>query len=191
MREDKIRPYRSRAYERFYEGFDERPVLGPDGKPRLERAYVGNYYRRKCPAGTLRRHKLCCAGWYLLSLCLYLHGAFQDCIYNSLPLSGLLEGASLVAWIAFLYPLGYHLLAPARMIERVYRDASKRYRQVSLGAAVCAALTAAAVLGQILCWRVQVGRGLLLCLEWALAALVMYGLYRQEARAEYEIGSQP
>lgn len=189
MAKERIKPYRNWSYERFYAGFSEQEITDENGKTQLHREYIGNFYARKCTDEKLRTHRARCVVCYVFCVCLYLLCAMQDVVYNSLPLTGLLEGSTLVALFFLLFPLYYHIFGARRMIERVYRDASKRYRQLSLAASVCAFATAISILVQLALYRVEVGSGMLLAGGYGICGGILLWLHLEERNAEYEIFS--
>lgn len=128
--------YHSRFYHRYYEGFTEKEQLDESGNKKINRLYTGTYYSPDLSAAERKKHKAASVLFYLLSLACYVCAAIQRVSINSVWYIALLQTGVLMGclWLAWL--MYYHLTAKEKMTVRIYKDASLRFRQVSLGVAL-------------------------------------------------------
>lgn len=126
----------SRSYHRYFENYVEREVPTENGGYRIERVYVGHYYKVSLTDEKLRRQKFLFAILFVFSAAGYLAGA-------------LLSGVSAVSFVAVatMPPLicvlflgtaiFYRLTAPREMEIRSYRDSSENLLRGSMAFLIC------------------------------------------------------
>lgn len=177
----------SRAYHRYFEDFAEKKYNDAKGRPRIERIYVGSYYRRNTSDQKHRVFKLVYAAMYILSLVAFLYAGSRDAqanltIYAVLPIT-----LSLISMICLFIPLFYSVTAPREMMIRVYRISSERLTAFSLLAAALMALNAVIAVmsvflipGAAVCGQYQSIAGFL------VSALILLSLWRMEKQMDYE-----
>ena len=139
----------NRAYHRYFENYAEREYTDGKGRRKIERVYVGQYYRAALTDGEHRRRKLRIALSAGAAVALYL------CAGLTAPVSGARYVA--IAFMLALLGLGWlaravfaRLAAPREMEVRVWRESSEQLKNASLAASVALAADALAMAAGIL-----------------------------------------
>lgn len=180
------------AYERFFEGYTQRLVVSANGRERLERVYVGDYY---CPALTRRqlfRVKAEYLGAFLCEVLLLVRTGMLPIVMNRTAFVGIFQAAC-------VFFLGYVLLALIRYLPSGDRRTIYEYHTTSgsicrgaLGLAVSAGGGTISALVFTLLW----GRGELLLhlscvLCYGLMTALAFGIYQREKAITYEKVKNP
>lgn len=179
--------YHSRAYHRYFEGFAERKYYDEKEKMRIDRVYVGNYYRRNVSD---KHHKILRIQYvvmYILSLAAFLFAGTRGTELNTVIYVYIPVTLSLLAMLCLLIPLFYNLTAPREMIIRTYRDSSERLITVSMCAAVLQVINALTTMIGMVCIPGQVGLNQFLSIGgFLVSAIILLWLWQTERCLEYE-----
>lgn len=179
--------YHSRAYHRYFEEFAELRYCDEKGRLRIDRVYVGNYYRRNVSDGRHKLLKIQYAVTYLLALTIFLFAGTRDTQLNGVVYVYVPVTLSLAAMLYFILPLFYNLTAPREMIIRNYRDSSEKLINVSMCAAVLLIVSALATIAGMICVPGQVGLKQFLSIAgFLVSALFLLWLWQTERSLEYE-----
>ena len=187
IREKKPRDLHSRAFRRYFLGYEEIGRLDEKGNTRIERVYNGDWYVRALDARALGREKLLLAVLCVLSAATFIFAALRDLAGNR---SWYLSVAHVAAFAMLLWTasgLFNYLGDGAKMTVGEARSGFLRLCRASLFASaalglctllylICAAFDRAAVGGHLLCAAA--------CL---IGALMLFFVSRTGKRAPYEI----
>lgn len=177
----------SRSYHRYFENYAERETLGSDGRPHIQRVYVGQYYTIALPENQQRRLKLELLALFVLGAAGYLLPALLASI-SAVPLVALCTMPPLIALIFWTVALCYRLFAPSQMEIRTYRDASENLLRYSLAFSLCMLLCLAATLA--VCLAVSsfsVWETLPALVSYAAAATSGFLTHRLEKATPYQV----
>lgn len=173
----------SRAYDSFFEGYQETRVEG-----KRVRSYVGDHYVRQVSRSSHRRHCILYGAAYAAAAALFVICALHPAAANQRWYVVLPQAAALLTfgWTAF--GLFHYCTAPQKMQLRQYRESAPIVRRgaaltsAALGLLTLAYLTAA-VLGE---------EAAVLPAALALpAACAMGAVYQTEKRVPYERTGTP
>lgn len=177
----------SRSYHRYFENYAERETIGSDGRPRIQRVYVGQYYTIALPASRQRHQKLELLALFVLGAAGYMLPALLAGI-SAVPLAALCTMPPLIALIFWAVALLYRLFAPSQMEIRTYRDASENLLRYSLAFSLCTLLCLAATLA--VCLAVpsfSVRETLPALVSYATAAVSGFLTRRLEKSTPYQV----
>jgi hypothetical protein len=134
--------YHSRAYHKYFEGYAEEQTVQPDGRIRIDRVYIGNYYRQDIMDRQRLERRVLYAGLYLFALALFIHAGTRNTSMNVVWYVSAPIALSLLALFWMLVPMCYYITARREMVIRVYRESSKRLIEATFVTAIALALTA-------------------------------------------------
>ncbi len=181
-------PWHSRAYHREFEGYAEREVQTENGRTKIERIYVGNYYELDATDQRRRLLKWTHVVFALGASVFFLMGATARVAANYSRLTALFQAIETLA-LAWLLIVGVrNLLTPVRMRIRQYKDSSRAVLLWTRIAAVCAGVCCLLTLVLTLIHaREGLGAGLLCALYHALVAALVLLSYYIEAQQNYRV----
>jgi len=178
----------SRSYHRYFEGFAERVVMEPGGKPKIERVYVGEYYRSPFIGREKIIRKILYSALYIAAVALYGVSSTRHTAVNMSGWQIIPVGLTFPLLLFMLFPLYYNITAPGEMMVRQYRDASELLRRASLAAAAGLALSAvAAFIFAALNTDTDAVTPLLCGGLYLLASGAVFALYRLEKGVKYNV----
>lgn len=123
--------FHSRAYHRYFEGYEEREQCNESGGITIRRFYTGMYYKQdisdKHRAGT----RILFALAYLLSVTLFLYSATRPVACNAAWYVAIPSVGSLVFLVLTGVYLFFNLTSPRQMQIRSFRDSHERLTAVS------------------------------------------------------------
>ena len=176
----------SRAYKRFFEGWEEHEVMVAPGKFRTERVYVADYYtihggrRRKC------RMAVC----YLILLAgiltFFFFASAKDAVFNYTWYAAITQTLSLASWLWMLVAILSWLFASLNMTLGEMRSGPKAILRSTIAGIATNALAAVICLLQILLAHGEnVGQQLLFAVIYAACGLMALLIRRLEQSNEY------
>lgn len=139
----------SRAYKRFFEGWEEHEVMVAPGKYRSERVYVADYYtirgglRRKCGLGAC--YIVLMAG---ILMC-FIFASTQDAVFNRTWYGAVTQALSLAGWLWMLAAVLSWIIASLKMTLGELRGGPKALLRSTFAGIVVNVLAAAVSLLQI------------------------------------------
>lgn len=180
-------PYGSRAYQRFFEDYEEIQVPKENGKgTRIKRIYRGMYYRQVGSDGN----------WYLKKVLypLLLAGSFVFFVRAALPnnsinhtwYAALIQAVSMLAYFCALAVMGHYIAAPRDMTVAGWKRACRPLKRVLriLLVSILAALLI--TMGYHLCHRLETeGAEWYAIWNYLFSALAAGSLYVLEKRTVY------
>lgn len=111
----------SLAYHRYFEGYAEKKVVGPDGKTRIERTYVGDAHRHRMTDSQWVGLKIGYALCYLIAAVLYVAGTAQEIASNFTWYVQVAEAMGFLSIFALLYCLICYLTSKRLLDTHSYR----------------------------------------------------------------------
>lgn len=175
----------SRSYHRYFENYAEKEVLEPGGRYRIQRVYVGKYYRVDLTDGQLRRQRMVILILFLLCGTGYLAGALLSRVSAAAPVA-LATMPPLIAGVFLAIAVFYRLTVPREMEIRSYRDSSENLITRSLTMAVCMLIClGATLLGSLLLPGFSLGETLPTLLCYLVSLLSAWKLRLIEGRTPY------
>lgn len=181
------RNYHSRSYHKFFEDWAEKKVYDINGKLRVERVYVGKYYRSPLSA----KHRMIQRGiyvlLYILSVALFILGGTKDIPANHSLIPSIFVAICIFPLAMLLSPLLRNLTAPKEMIIRQYRASSLDLIRVSGIAAGALTITAIASLLFLITNSSSAWETVICALRYLFAAGFLLALNRLEQRVNYEV----
>lgn len=133
---DAKKTYHSKAYHRFFEGFEEHEVPGDDGKNRIERIYTGAWY--SLPLSKTRKILLL-LGYvflFLIACFCYFYACSRRISSNTQWFTILFESISLICLGWVVVSLFNYLTRPPKMTIYEFKSTSKSLRRSSLFATI-------------------------------------------------------
>lgn len=129
----------SHSYHRYFENYAEREILLPDGGRKIQRIYVGKYYRVDLPDNQLHRQKITLGLLSGITLAGYFAGALTAGVSAFAPVA-LLTMPPLIALLFLGIAIFYRLTVPREMEIRALRDSSDNLRRSSIAFFFCIVL---------------------------------------------------
>jgi hypothetical protein len=139
----------SHAYHRYFENYAEREILLPDGGRKIQRIYVGKYYRVDLPDDQLRQQKITLGLLFGITLFGYFTGALTAGVSAFAP-TALLTMPPLIALLFLGIAVFYRLTVPREMEIRAFRDSSDNLKRSSMAFLICSIICFAASLSACL-----------------------------------------
>jgi len=177
----------SKAYHRYFENYAEKGSVDARGKTRIERVYVGQYYRVDLPDSEHRKRK---AGILLFfgasSACFLFSGMTAQA--GTAPIPAVLIALSLIALLLQGIAVFHRMTVPREMEIRQYRDSAERLRLFSAAAFLllsCAAAGMAAFC--LLADQYPVSTNIAGILAMVFAAVFAFLVLWTERHTPYEI----
>ena len=180
------RPYHSQVYHKYFEGYAEKQVI-ENGKVRIERVYVGNYYRANGSNRMRILRKILYVVLYFLSAFCLVHAGLLDLEVNYVKYTSITQAVSFFTLLLFLIPLFFHTIAPVTMTIREFRDSSENLKRLGLVAATVLGVNFALIVYLTVVGGVRFGISWRCLLENALSCCAILAVVFLEKGQEYEI----
>lgn len=170
----------SRAYKRFFEGWEEHEVMVAPGKYRSERVYVADYYTIQ--GGRPRKCRMAVCYVVLLAgiLGCFFFASTQDAVFNRIWYGAVVQALSLASWLWMLASVLSWTAASLKMTLGELRGGPKAILRSTFAGISANALAAVVSLVQIALTRGEgAGQQLLFAviyLSCAAMALLMRAL---------------
>lgn len=181
-----MKQYHSASYHRYFEDYAEIESVKPDGKRRIERIYIGEYYMQELSDRQRILRKVLYAVLYIAACALFIHAGTQNHEANLTWWVAVPETLSFMALFWLLLPMFFCMTAPQKMVIRTYRDSSENLIRISLVAAILLGVTALTAFGYTF---IAVQGSLLIALlcfgEYFIASVIMFCLWRLEKKLPY------
>lgn len=140
-----VKQRHSRAYHQYFEDYAEKEVISSDGRRRIERVYVGSYFRLDTSDTKWILGKIAYVLLYGAAVfCLIFAGMqslglnyYTESRYSLIP-----QMISFVVLFIFLIPLFYHTFSKREMKISTFRESSEKLKRTALVAAVMLSVTA-------------------------------------------------
>ena len=178
---------RNSYYHKFFEGYSEVQVPRKNGKGmRIERRYVGSYYRRDCSDSAWTGSKILYAGIFAVSSVLYLTAAGEmpggmSALYVVAP-----ELVTVLLLVAGFMYMGRCLCAGRKMKIYEYKSSYAVLPKICLGTMAAMAATAAlSAIDTALHWSEYGASGLECCALELIAMLGFGGIWLLESQTQY------
>lgn len=179
--------YHSRSYHRYFEGYAEKSIPDDKGGYRIERIYVGNYYRIDLPDRTVRARAILILLLYVLAAVSYLIASLLSAVSANRYVA-ILTMLSLICMICMIFPVISQLTAPREMEIRAYRDSALRLRDYSLGTWIILLVCAIGnLLGVILCEEYSLHGSVPSIALYLISAALICAIYILGRRTPYKV----
>lgn len=181
----------SRAYHRYFEGYEELQKCGPDGRIVIERCYTGTYYRQAVSARRRWAVRIFFALACLFAAALFLYTASRPIPCSNLWYVNIPSVWSLVTLILTGAYTALNLIAPREMEVRSYRDAHQRLTAVSGACAAGLLLTGIAAALSLLQKSEHLQETLLCAAGYFLCSALIGGIFLTERATPYTERESP
>ena len=185
---DTARPWHSRSYQREFEGFAEREITGPNGRRKIERVYVGNYYELDAAPGRRRLLKWTHVVFSVAAAVFFALSSTAEAPCNYSRLVAFFQAVEVLGLVWMLWLSLRNLFTRPRMILRTYRGTSRAillWSRITAGAACFNG--ALSLLFTFLHFEESLGKGLLCVLWHVLSAAMMFLIYTIEKDQKYRV----
>lgn len=180
----------SRAYHRYFEGYEEIVIDDPkDGTPRIQRHYAGDYYIPKLTDGERIIRKLAYCILFLAAVLLFFTAASREAGLNSVWYVVVPSCMSFFFFVLHMISLVWNLMAPKRMEIRVYRDSHEKFLNTSALSALALLLTAAGSIIYVVIAS-KISYNIHIILMQLLASALMLGAYILEKSVRFDVEIQ-
>ena len=180
------RQYYSQPYHRYWQDYSERKVCDQNGNIRIERVYVGKYYRPVFTAKELLKRKLGYTLLYLLGISLFIWCNTRPLVCMvSLPV-GVGQCLSTLSLLWLLVELIAFWLQPEKLEEKHFRDTVTYFKRACLFSAGCLFATAIAIAWFLLYFNgFEFERSLECLVGYVVSAGVVLSIYCIHKRVRY------
>jgi hypothetical protein len=180
--------HHSRYYHRRYEGWMERSIEKGDGKKRIERVYVGEYYSQDLSDGQRLLFRFLYSALYIFSLSFFLFASIRFTGSNRTFAVQFICFLTLLAMVAMLVFLFAYVLSPKRLTVWEYYAGPLRVRIFSFIIALLIGGSAMAVLIYLLAAdNANVQSELANIAVYGTAAVLMFIIHRMEKNIPYKV----
>lgn len=180
--------YHSRAYHRFFEGYNEKLTANEEGKLEIKRFYSGDYYIPELSEKERRTKKIGIFILYISAVLLFFFGGLQNVTMNSsrymafVQMTVLLIFGALLFWMAPLWKKDGHLTFRDYKDLKVWMKKSCLIAAILLWTGVLAGLVEMAIQGRKADEDVFVAAAALF-----LSGFSLYAIYLWEKKSSYQI----
>ena len=182
------RQYHSRAYHRYFEGYEESRRVNDKGKLKIERVYVGHYFRQNIGDRERILKRVLSFALYLAVLGSFLFAVTLDIRCNK---AWYVVSSTVLSFLAMMWlaiTLFFNLTAKREMEIRTLRDSSERFITASRLSFIFTALSAFAVAVHV---TLNPGKDLpetILCgVIFVLDSVMLFILYKMEKDLKYDV----
>lgn len=180
--------HHSRSYHKFFEDWAEWKTFDECGKMRVERLYVGHYYRSPLNRSQRVLYRVLYVILYLLSVAAFVAGGIRNIPANRAMIPSIAVAVCIFALALLAFPLCRSLFAPEEMIIRQYRASSlDLIRMSGVSAAALAAAALIDLLFLVIADASAVQETIFCALSYLAAAGFALILHLLERRLDYEI----
>lgn len=179
-------PHHSQVYHKYFEGYAEKQVI-KDGKIRIERVYVGNYYRASGLNRARILRKILYVLLYFISVFSLVSAGLLDLEINYFKCTAITQAAGFFTLLLFLIPLFFHTIAPITMTIRDFRDSSENLKRLGLAATVALGINFVLMLFSIITGKAPFRASWRCLLANALSCCAIFAVFLLEKRQKYEI----
>lgn len=177
------------AYHRFFEGYAERKVVGPDGKTRIERFFVGDTHKHRMTDSRWVGLKLLYLILYLLCAASFILITARKAPGNFLWYVQVGEAIGALSLLALLYMLIQYLSSPRVLDLHTYKQLTVFFKTLALVTAIATLLPPVGVLVHLILDGAAEEISLfLLMLIPPLLAFAMWFLEARIVKYDKEIG---
>ncbi len=177
------------AYHRFFEGYAERKVLGPDGKEKIERYFIGDTHRHRMTDAQWICLKLAYFLIYLLAAGAFLIATTKKAAGNYLWYVQVGEALCGLSLFILLYFLILYLASKRVLDTHSYRQNTVFFPTVSLIAAITGTLTVIAeIIHVIMDHGAGEGMVILLLMISTILSLALWVMEKKLVKYDKELG---
>ena len=180
----------SRAYHRYFEGYEEIVIDDPkDGTPRIQRHYAGDYYKPKLTEKERVIRKVMYCAFFLIAAALFFFAASRDAGFNSVWYVVVPSCMSFFFFVLHAISLVWNLMAPAKMEIREYRDSHEKFLNTSALTGTSLLLTSLASVVYMVVVS-TISYNILTVVMFLLASSAMFCSYALEKEVRFDVEIQ-
>lgn len=177
--------YHSRAYHRYFEGYEEREQCNENGSLVIRRFYTGMYYKQDVSDKRRMLIRVLYGLLYTLGVAMFLYAATRQVACNNTWYVTIPSVGSLVSSVLTAVYLFFNITSPRAMQIRSYRDSHERLVTTSAFSAAFMAGTAASSALSLLQKPTAVGATLLCSALYMISGICMLVIFLKEKIMHY------
>lgn len=185
--EEKARSWHRASYHGYFENFDERKVMGRDGRMHTQRVYCGDWYEPDLEGFRLIWHKITLCLLWAAALALMIICATSELEGNNLRMVGTLSIVNLLIMGWHMTSLFNMCITKRQMTISEYKSSAKRFKTTSIVCIIGLLVLAFATVVGGIAMKDNAGTLLLCFCGHAAAAALMFAGNRMEAAVNYSI----